>query len=214
VYITFISHSPLSDSFPKFLSKNNGASNAYTSTSNTNYYFKVATSALDGALARFAAFFHCPLFTPSCTSRELNAVDSEHKKNHQSDMWRIFQLNKHLSKEGHVWKKFGTGHRDSLSGAARDLKAKGFLREANGSASPTDSTPKGNSLNPSRVPSPSPSTTSSVNSEIEADGGSIGRETRRRLVEWWNEEYCASRMRLCVIGKGSLRLFFVDKSYD
>lgn len=30
----------------------------------------------------------------------------------------------------------------------------------------------------------------------------MGRETRRRLVEWWSNEYCASRMNLCVIGRG------------
>lgn len=39
----------------------------------------------------------------------------------------------------------------------------------------------------------------------DADGGPIGRETRRRLVEWWTSEYCASRMRLAVIGKGLCR---------
>jgi len=51
------------------------------------------------------------------------------------------------------------------------------------------------------MPSPAPST-SSFSSETELDGGTVGRETRRRLVEWWRKEYCASRMRLCVIGKG------------
>jgi len=55
----------------------------------------VATSALTGALERFSGRFHSPLFAPLCTLRELNAVDSEDKKNHQSDLWRIFQLNKH-----------------------------------------------------------------------------------------------------------------------
>ncbi|KDQ33027.1 hypothetical protein PLEOSDRAFT_1032530 [Pleurotus ostreatus PC15] len=146
---------PRENEYSEFLAKNNGGSNAYTSTSNTNYYFSVATPALAPALARFAAFFHCPLFSPSCTSRELNAVDSEHKKNHQSDMWRIFQLNKHLSRPGHVWNKFGSGNRESLSKAGQELKSKGRL-------------------------------------------------TRRRLIEWWSKEYCASRMRLCVIGSESL----------
>jgi len=166
----------------QFLAKNSGSSNAYTGTSNTNYYFNVGTPALEGALARFAAFFHCPVFSPSCTARELNAVDSEHKKNHQSDMWRIFQLNKHLTKDGHPWRKFGTGHRKSLSQAARDA--------VRGTGSATSS----------RVPSPTSSTTSS-NSDAE-DGGPVGRETRRRLIEWWTKEYSANRMRLCVVGKG------------
>ena len=45
----------------------------------------------------FASFFHSPLFSEAGTARELNAVDSEHKKNSQSDRWRIFQLGKGLS---------------------------------------------------------------------------------------------------------------------
>jgi hypothetical protein len=85
--------------------------------------------------------------------------------------------------------------------AAKDLKARGLLN-VNGSAGP----PRTNSLPPSsvssRMPSPAPSLASN-NSELEDDGGSVGRETRRRLVEWWGKEYCASRMRLCIIGKGT-----------
>ncbi|KZT02312.1 insulin-degrading enzyme [Laetiporus sulphureus 93-53] len=199
---------PRENEYSEYLAKNNGNSNAFTGTSNTNYYFSVSTDALPGALSRFAAFFHCPLFAPSCTSRELNAVDSEHKKNHQADMWRIFQLNKHLTKPGHPWSKFGSGNRDSLSKVGRELKAKGLL-SSNGASTPLSATARsvGSSLaatpESSRVPSPAPSSTS-ANSEMDADGGSVGRETRRRLVEWWSKEYCAGRMRLCVIGKESL----------
>lgn len=146
-------------------------------------------------MARFAAFFHCPLFAPSCTSRELNAVDSEHKKNHQNDIWRIFQINKHLSKPGHVWRKFGSGNRESLTQAAKDLKAKGKL-EASSAPSLAPSPIS------SRIASPAPSVSSGTG-DSDADGGAIGRETRRRLVEWWSKEYCASRMHLCVLGQGN-----------
>lgn len=187
---------PSENEYTEFLSKNNGSSNAYTSTTNTNYYFNVATQSLEGALERFSAFFHCPLFASSCTTREINAVDSEHQKNHQSDIWRIYQLNKHLSKEGHVWSKFGSGSRYSLFKAARQLRHKGLL---NGAATSSEPSPDS-----SRVPSPTPSSVSSAESEADADGGLVGRETRRRLVEWWSREYSANRMSLCVIGKESL----------
>lgn len=193
----FITHCCL-----QYLSKNNGGSNAYTSSSNTNYHFRVSPSALPGALERFSAFFHSPLFAPSCTTRELNAVDSEHKKNHQADPWRIFQLNKTLSKMDHPWSKFGTGNRATLTAAGREAKAQGKLNGnnlLNGINLATSS--KEPSPIPSRSPSPTPSGSSS-NSESDADGGSIGRETRRRLMEWWSKEYCASRMHLCVIGRG------------
>ncbi|KAK7017923.1 metalloprotease [Paramarasmius palmivorus] len=194
---------PKENEYSEYLSKNNGHSNAFTSVSNTNYYFNVSTSHLTGALARFSAFFHCPLFSPSCTSRELNAVDSEHRKNHQADLWRVFQLNKHLTKPGHPWNKFGSGNRESLSQHAKELKTKGKL--------PTNGIPDADNKTlqippspiPSRMASPTPSDIS-TSSENEADGGAVGRETRRRLVEWWSNEYCASRMHLCVLGKDSL----------
>ena len=41
--------------------------------------------------------------------------------------------------------------------------------------------------------------------EIPSDGGQVGRETRRRLVEWWSREYCSSRMCLAVLDRGEPR---------
>ena len=160
----------------------------------------MASSALAGALERFSGFFHSPLFAPSVTIRELNAVDSEHKKNRQNDTWRIHQLNKHLTKPGHVWSKFGSGNKTSLTSAARKLTEDGSKkRDTNGSSAGLQDTSK-------QHPSPLPSTSSSISStpsvDSSDDGGPIGRETRRRLVEWWGTEYCAGRMRLCVVGKG------------
>lgn len=166
----------------------------------------MSPSALSGAIERFSAFFHRPLFAPSCTTRELNAVDSEHKKNHQADPWRIFQLNKALTKQGHPWSKFGSGNRDTLSAAGREAKAKGRLL-ANANAKGHIEVTGSAAFPPasSRMPSPTPSS-GSASSEAEPDGGTVGRETRRRLVEWWSEEYCASRMNLCVIGRGTSHL--------
>jgi hypothetical protein len=43
----------------------------------------VAHDHLHKALDRFAAFFSCPLFTESCTEREMKAVDSENTGNLQ-----------------------------------------------------------------------------------------------------------------------------------
>lgn len=52
------------------------------------------------------------------------------------------------------------------------------------------------------ISSPHIGSDESLESSDDGSGGAIGRETRRRLIEWWSEEYCAGRMRLCVIGKG------------
>ncbi|KZS90042.1 insulin-degrading enzyme [Sistotremastrum niveocremeum HHB9708] len=196
---------PSENEYSNFIASNGGSTNAYTAPSNTNYYFSVSSSHLHGALQRFAGFFHSPLFDPSCTARELNAVDSEHKKNLQSDGWRIFQLGKSLSKEGHKWRKFGSGNRESLLAAGRalslppapalnkddEVQSKDFLTATSATSS--------------RVPSPAPSASSSSSlSDMEPDGGPAGRETRRRLVEWWESEYCAGRMKLAILGRDSL----------
>lgn len=128
-----------------------------------------------------------------------------------------------------MWSKFGSGNRETLSRAGKVLKAKGKL---SGVASPAASRPNLNgsltpgilsgnsSLAPSPIPSrmssPAPSVASAA-SDSDADGGAVGRETRRRLVEWWSKEYCASRMNLCVLGKGawySMSLISVAVDFD
>ena len=64
-----------------------GSNNAYTAAEETNYYFDIQGGALPDALSRFAAFFTSPSFTESATAREVNAIESEHSKNLQSDYW-------------------------------------------------------------------------------------------------------------------------------
>lgn len=72
------------------------------------------TSALYGALDRFAQFFIEPLFLSSTLDRELRAVDSENKKNLQSDQWRLHQLEKSLSNPKHPYCHFSTGNFEVL----------------------------------------------------------------------------------------------------
>lgn len=105
---------PAQDEYANYISSNSGARNAYTSAYETNYYFDCANPALYGALDRFAQFFTGPLFTESCTQREINAVNSEHEKNILQDNWRSWQLFRSTSKEGHIYNRFGTGSRTTL----------------------------------------------------------------------------------------------------
>ncbi|KAG8745619.1 Insulinase (Peptidase M16) [Ceratobasidium sp. 414] len=181
---------PKENDYSEYITSNGGRTNAFTSSHNTNYYFNVSSNGLSGALTRFAAFFHSPLFNQSCTSRELNAVDSENKKNQQSDVWRLHQLNKSLSKHDHPWRKFGSGNRESLTAMSRQKTHPELV--------PQDL------LEPlaiSQAPSPSPS---EMEKDDTGDGGAAGRETRRRLVEWWETHYSSERMKLVVLGKESL----------
>ena len=110
---------PDENSYSSFLNEHGGYSNAYTASEATNYHFCVANNGLKEALDRFSSFFICPLFTETATGRELQAVDSEHKKNIQQDMWRSYQLDKSTSHPLHPYHKFGTGDSRTL----RDIPA-------------------------------------------------------------------------------------------
>lgn len=116
---------PVENDYNQYLSAHSGYSNAYTSSTETNYFFEVAASSsrdsdastngavispLYGALDRFAQFFIAPLFLSSTLDRELKAVDSENKKNLQSDVWRLSQLKKSLSNPEHPYHHFSTGN--------------------------------------------------------------------------------------------------------
>lgn len=137
---------PKEDSFEAFLSANGGSSNAYTASENTVYHFTLQQSDGGGGgdsendnnngtsstfaegLKRFGSFFSAPLFTVGATGRELNAIESEHAKNLQSDSFRIYQINKERQNPRHPHSKFFTGNKKTLS---EDTKAKGIdLRQS------------------------------------------------------------------------------------
>ena len=118
---------PEENAYTQYLSAHSGSSNAYTGATSTNYYFEVGAkpaddreptvanpSPLHGALDRFAQFFIEPLFLANTLERELRAVDSENKKNLQSDQWRLDQLDRSLSNPRHPYHKFSTGNYDLL----------------------------------------------------------------------------------------------------
>jgi len=108
---------PKEASFEAFLAANGGSSNAFTDSEDTVYYFSMEAEAenrLSEALCRFGSFFSSPLFTQSATGRELNAIDSENAKNLQSDIFRIFQIQKSRANPKHPFSKFFTGNKRTL----------------------------------------------------------------------------------------------------
>jgi insulysin len=108
---------PETNSFESFLSSNGGSSNAFTDSENTVYYFDMAAdddSKLRQGLDRFSSFFSCPLFTESSTTRELNAIESENAKNLQSDIFRLYQIEKSRANAQHPYSKFYTGNKATL----------------------------------------------------------------------------------------------------
>ncbi|KAL5117480.1 metalloprotease [Pleosporales sp. CAS-2024a] len=125
---------PQENAYNKYLTTHGGHSNAFTASTSTNYYFELSypapsskpatpnasasslpaskekdLSPLWGALDRFGQFFIAPLFLEDTLDREIKAVDSENKKNLQSDQWRLHQLNKALANPAHPYCHFSTG---------------------------------------------------------------------------------------------------------
>lgn len=128
---------PGENDYNQYLQRYGGYSNAFTAACDTNYYFELSAKSatpssskasslastetlsaastkprgpLYGALDLFAQFFIRPLFLEDALDRELRAVDSENKKNLQSDNWRLYQLDKSLSNDAHPFHKFSTGN--------------------------------------------------------------------------------------------------------
>jgi insulysin len=111
---------PEVEEYDRYISSNQGSANAYTADERTNYQVEVTHDAFEGALDRFAQFFVAPLFTASFVEREMNAVDSEHQKNLQSDPWRTRMIQWINHREGHPRRKFSTGNLQTLSSIKRD----------------------------------------------------------------------------------------------
>ncbi|VVB05993.1 unnamed protein product [Arabis nemorensis] len=105
---------PVENSYDKYIAEHGGSTNAYTSDEDTNFYLDINTDSFDEALDRFAQFFIKPLMSADATMREIKAVDSENKKNLLTDSGRMFQLQKHLTREDHPYHKFNTGNMDTL----------------------------------------------------------------------------------------------------
>eukprot|EP01112_Ceratiomyxa_fruticulosa_P016038 TRINITY_DN4811_c0_g1_i2.p1 TRINITY_DN4811_c0_g1~~TRINITY_DN4811_c0_g1_i2.p1 ORF type:complete len:988 (+),score=198.79 TRINITY_DN4811_c0_g1_i2:178-3141(+) len=105
---------PSETEYSSYIQGHSGRKNASTGPEETNYYFDIDPNFLYGALERFSQFFTCPLFTESATSREINAVDSEHSKNIQEDSRRFHALFRELCKPHHPLRKFATGNLETL----------------------------------------------------------------------------------------------------
>lgn len=111
---------PDAEDYGRYLTDHQGSRNAYTAKERTNYFFDVNHEGFRGALDRFGQFFISPLFSSKYTERELQAVNSEHQKNLQSDLWRHFRVSGLTYRQGHVRQKFSTGNAETLRQASQD----------------------------------------------------------------------------------------------
>jgi insulysin len=102
--------------YMQYISDYGGLVNAYTASDRTVYMYSINNDGFEGALDRFSHFFIDPLFLSSSIDRELHAVDQEHAKNIEHDMWRQYMIFKETANPNHPCAKFSTGNADTLRG--------------------------------------------------------------------------------------------------
>ena len=100
--------------FEEVVKSSGGFSNAYTSLYETVYFFNVLNTNLEKPLEIFSRFFIDPLFNESSVEREINAVNSEHLKNQNNDIWFTRQIIYNLSKKDSGINRFTTGTLETL----------------------------------------------------------------------------------------------------
>jgi len=105
---------PAENAFESYIHTNGGGNNAYTSMEHTNFFFDILPNSLEGALDRFAQFFISPRLSIDHTAREMQAVNSEHRKNIESDGWRGTEIKRHVASKETPYFKFGTGSVETL----------------------------------------------------------------------------------------------------
>lgn len=113
--------------FSEYISKYNGYQNAYTSHDHTCYFYSVAINGLLKSLEIFSNFFIAPKLNKDGVNREKEAVDSEHKKNINNDLWRSRELLKLSAKENHCFRNFGSGSNATLSLPNIHVKVREFF---------------------------------------------------------------------------------------
>jgi insulysin len=108
--------------FYSFLQNTGGIGNAYTKQLSTCYYVNTNNLKLKESLEKLIYFFKNPLFDEDIINSEKNIIDSEHKKNINSDYWIMEELFKKFIINKN-YKNFGTGNLESLKNIKKkDIK--------------------------------------------------------------------------------------------
>ena len=115
---------PKEDEYSDYIKKNNGTKNAYTTTEETNYYFSINHTALEGALDRFSKFFFEPTFNPEFADRELTNVNSEYEKNLCSNPHKFMHMRRISSNPKHPNYKTFQGNKETLSKISHEVLTK------------------------------------------------------------------------------------------
>lgn len=117
---------PKAGEYQEFIQRYGGSHNAYTSFSDTNYFFEIDADHLAPALDRFSQQFVSPLFNPEYVEREVNAVHSEYSAKLKDDFRRSYSAFRSTLNEENAYSAFSVGNlttlkNDSDNSLHRDL---------------------------------------------------------------------------------------------
>ncbi|PWV73351.1 insulinase family protein [Halomonas sp. A11-A] len=106
---------PEADAYQGFISRHGGTHNAFTAPQDTNYFFDIDPSALEGALDRFSQFFISPLFNADQLESERNIVHSEYMARIRDDVRRENDVLNGLLNPENPTTGFSVGSRETLA---------------------------------------------------------------------------------------------------
>ncbi len=107
---------PKENHYHDFINNSGGMTNAHTMEESTTYYFEVLNEYFLKAIDIFAQFFIEPLLSENAVNREINAVNSEFRKNCPMDIVRVIDVLKdNIDIKTHPYYNFGSGNKETLS---------------------------------------------------------------------------------------------------
>lgn len=106
---------PQAGEYQEFIQQYGGNHNAYTSFSDTNYFFEIDADHFEPALDRFAQQFISPLFNPEYVEREANAVHSEYSAKIKDDYRRTYSAFQTMMNSDHAYSNFSVGNLTTLA---------------------------------------------------------------------------------------------------
>ena len=110
--------------FSDFVEKHGGNNSAYTSLTNTNYYFHTESSKFYQALEHFSEFFHSPLFSKEIIDKEIEVIDHEYELKMRSAYWKTHYVMQDKVCKEHPLHVFTVGNRKALLNISpKNLKA-------------------------------------------------------------------------------------------
>ena len=107
--------------FSDNLQKYNGKYNAYTDKDKTVYFFEINNDGFIEQLNIFASFFDKPLFNETYVNKEINAINSEHEKNKNNDLFITDFIVKNEANQNTPFRKFECGNNFTLDNRAKKL---------------------------------------------------------------------------------------------